>query len=205
MHFLGNDFIITSLLLLVMIFLFVFYYKEKIFKKYYVNKINDNFKNQVITYLKETYPKFKFNFSIFDKTYEEQDPFTIKYYQVDELINQYINNRPFSNKLLKQIKTNKFWSEYAFYSKPNKNKLPPDWLKRKKVAYDRDNGACVRCSKKIIMKDSILYIVTPIEQNGQYYIENLATLCSDCNKILNSKIKYLQIEENLYNIVKNSI
>ena len=202
MHFLGNDFIILSSLLLISIFVFVFLFKDKIFKKQYEPLEDDSFKNEVITYLKSTYPKFRFDFSILDEKVSNEDALTTKYSQIDNLINQYINNRPFSKKFLKPIKTDNLWSEYAFYSKPNKDKLPPDWLKRKKVAYERDNNSCVRCSKKETMKDCVLHVVTPINEGGQYYLENLATLCTDCNKILNKKSSALKIKEELYEFVK---
>ena len=202
MHFLGNDFIILSLLLLISIFIFVFLFKDKIFKKEYESLEDDTFKNEILTYLKITYPKFRFDFSILDEKNSNEDSLTTKYYQIDNLINQYINNRPFSKKFLKPIKTDNLWSEYAFYSKPNKDKLPPDWLKRKKVAYERDNSSCVRCSKNEAMKDCVLYVVTPISEGGQYYLENLATLCTDCNKILNKKPSPLKIKDALYEFVK---
>jgi len=202
MYFLGNDFIIYSTLMLTSLFIFVFYFKDKILKKQYNTLDDDNFKNEILTYLTSTYPKFRFDFSILDETNKNEDALTTKYSQVDNLINQYINNRPFSKKLLKPIKTDNLWSEYAFYSKPNKDKLPPDWLKRKKVAYDRDNNSCVRCSKNIAMKDCVLHVVTPLEEGGQYYLENLASLCTDCNKILNKKISALKIKDDLYEFVK---
>jgi hypothetical protein len=202
MNFLGNDFIILSLLLLVAIFIFVFLFKDKIFKTSYNSLEGDDFKNEIINYLTTTYPKFKFDFSILDEKSKNEDALTTKYAQVDNLINQYINNRPFSKKLLKPLKTDNLWSEYAFYSKPNKDKLPPDWLKRKKVAYERDNCSCVRCSKSLPMKDCVLHTVTPIEEGGQYYLENLATLCSDCNKILSNKTSSLKIKDDLYEFVK---
>jgi hypothetical protein len=202
MHFLGNDFILLSILLLIVIFFLVFLYKDKIFNKNYNYLDGDDFKNEIINYLSITYPKFKFDFSILDVKIKNENTLTTQYSHIDNLINQYINNRPFSKKLLKPIQTDNLWSEYAFYSKPNKDKLPPDWLKRKKVAYERDNCSCVRCSKNIAMKDSVLYIVTPIEDGGQYYLENLATLCSDCNKILNQKTNTLKIKDELYEFVK---
>jgi len=202
MIFLGNDFIILSLLLLLVIFIVVFIYKDKIFPKQYNTLEGDDFKNEIINYLTSTYPKFKFDFSVLDEKSQNEDSYTTKYSQLDNLINQYINNRPFSKKFLKPIEKDSLWSEYAFYSKPNKDKLPPDWLKRKKVAYERDNYSCVRCSKSLPMKDTILHVVTPIEEGGQYYLENLATLCSDCNKILNNKTTNLKIKDNLYEFVK---
>ena len=202
MNFLGYDFIILSLLLLLAIFIFVFIFKEKIFTKKYNTLQGDNFKNEIIEYLSSTYPKFKFDFSILDDKSSKEDALTTKYTQVDNLIDQYINNRPFSKKLLKPLKTDNLWSEYAFYSHPNKDKLPPDWIKRKKLAYERDNNACVRCSVGLAMKDSILYVVTSVEDGGQYYLENLTTLCSDCNKILNEKTNALKIKDDLYEFVK---
>jgi len=202
MNFLGNDFIVLSLLLLLGVFIFVFFVKDKIFEKEYNTLEGDTFKNEIIKYLTTTYPKFKFDFSILDEKSSNEDMLTTKYYQIDKLIHQYIYNRPFSQKHLKPLKTDNLWSEYAFYSKPNKDKLPPDWLKRKKVAYERDNNSCVRCSISIPMKDSVLYIVTPVEKGGQYYLENLATLCTDCNKILTNKTNALKIKDELYEFVK---
>ena len=201
MYFLGNDFIIISLLLLISIFIFVFFFKDKIFKKKHTPLKDEVFKNIIITYLKKTYPKFKFDFSVLDKRYPNEDALTTKYSQIDDIINQYINNRPFSKKLLKPIKTDNLWSEYAFYSKPKKDKLPPDWLKRKKVAYERDKHTCVRCSKNLLLKDCVLFMVTPINKGGQYYLENLATLCTDCNKILDKKLSALKIKDELYEFV----
>ena len=202
MNFLGNDFIISSLILLLSIFVFVFLLKDKIFTKEYNPIEGDNFKNEILEYLTTTYPRFNFDFSVLDEVNKNENALTTKYSQVDKLIHQYIHNRPFSKKLLKPIKTDNLWSEYAFYCKPNKDKLPPDWIKRKKVAYERDNCSCVRCSIGLAMKDSVLYIVTPVEDGGEYYLENLATLCSDCNKILNEKTNALKIKDDLYEFVK---
>ena len=114
----------------------------------------------------------------------------------------------FEPKAIEQVRANEIWTSYAFNSKPNKNKLPEDWLQRKAVLYNRDNKTCQRCYKSINIKDADIFIIKEIKDGGQYYFENLIICCADCAKIENNKrdqsinIKHLNIKTKLYNLVK---
>jgi len=207
MSFLGTDFIISSSIWLIIVFSFMFYFRKTIFKFYYKEDDIEMFLKKLKTYLKETYPKFNFQFDFINKL-NEPNPDALKYQIIDNIIYQYISY-DISFNSQSSISHDKIWSSYAFNSKPQKNKLPSDWLQRKSVVFLRDKKTCQRCSKLVDIKNSDLYIIKPIEQGGQYYIENLVLLCTDCKKIEeskrnseNNKIKYLDIKENLYQFVK---
>ena len=207
MNFLGTDFIISSILWLIIVFSFMFFFRKKIFRFIYKQTDFDKFLLILKNHLKETYPQIEFDFSYLDSIKNEPNPDVKKYGLIDNIINQYFDLQ-LSIKKLPTTPTNQLWSSYAFNSKPNKNKLPEDWLQRKSVLFQRDNKTCQRCFKKLNSKDADIFMIKPLDQNGQYYFENLILLCQDCTKIENHKrdkttnIKYLNIKEELYSLVK---
>jgi hypothetical protein len=205
--FLGADFSISSTLWLIAVFTFMFAFRKKIFPFLYKDADMDKFLNELDAYLKKTYPKIKFDYKFLNTLEDEPNPDAKKYALIDNIINQYIT-LSFKPPAQKSVPTNLLWSSYAFDSKPNGDKLPQDWLKRKNVVYERDEKTCQRCSKEIHIKDADLFLIKPIDKNGNYYLENLILVCTDCAKIEKNKldqnvnVKYLQIKENLYSIVK---
>jgi hypothetical protein len=205
--YLGADFSISSTLWLIAVFTFMFAFRKKIFPFLYKDTDMDKFLIELKEYLKKTYPKIKFDYQFLDTLVNEPNPDAKKYALIDNIINQYISLQ-FNPPSQKSVPTNLLWSSYAFDSKPNGDKLPEDWLKRKNVIYDRDYKTCQRCSKEIHIKDADLFLIKPLNKNGNYYLENLILVCTDCAKIEKNKIdsnvsvKYLQIKENLYSIVK---
>lgn len=207
MHFLGSDFIISSILWLLVIFIFMFIFRKHIFKFYYKESDLDKFLIILEQYLKKTYPKLNLNFHFLKTLENEPNPDAVKYALLDNIINQYIS-LDFNPSSTKAIPSNKLWGSYAFNSQPDNNKLPDDWQQRKALVFERDEKICQRCSKKITIKDADIIIIIPIQKGGQYYFENLLLLCTDCIKIENNKrdnsknIKYLNIKNELYSLVK---
>jgi len=207
MNFLGLDFIISSLVWLTIVFTFIFTFRKKIFSFYYKSNDFELFLETLDKKLKEIYPKMNFNFSIANKVENEPNPQAKQYLIIDNIINQY-QTKEFNPAKKTTVPTNKLWASYVLESKPNKDKLPCDWLKRKAVIYERDEKVCQRCSKNISLNNSTIFMINPLENKGQYYLENLILLCLDCEKIENQKrydsknIKYLDIKDELYSLVK---
>ncbi|MCK5293922.1 MAG: HNH endonuclease [Arcobacteraceae bacterium] len=207
MNFLGNDFIISSSIWLIVVFTFIFTFRKKIFSFYYKESDFDKFVTLLKEYLDETYPKINFNFHFVETLEDEPNPDAKKYALIDNIINQYITLE-LNSTHNKSIPTNKLWGSYTFNSKPNKTKLPEDWLQRKALIFERDEKTCQRCSKKTTIQESDIFMLTPLEKGGQYYFENLLLVCIDCMKIENHKrdtslnLKYLDIKDELYSLVK---
>jgi uncharacterized protein (DUF488 family) len=107
---------------------------------------------------------------------------------VDYIVMQYFNaninlNTP------RPLKKEMLWTNYEELSIPIKDKLPKDWRKRKEMAFLRDAKKCVRCGQKLQFKNAMPYLLKPIAENGTYHLDNVITLCSDCNKVLNLQAK----------------
>jgi 5-methylcytosine-specific restriction endonuclease McrA len=79
-----------------------------------------------------------------------------------------------------------YWGNYLEKS-ISSPKLPIDWLQRKEFAWRRDNKCCNRCGKDIQLNEVHNIFVNEIKNGGGYNLENIITLCVDCNKILNTK------------------
>ncbi|HFU74915.1 MAG TPA: hypothetical protein ENK66_01585 [Arcobacter sp.] len=204
-HYLGADFSIASMLLLTTIFIFIFYFRKKIFPFLYKQETLEPFLEDVKSYLQTTYPKFNFDYN-FIETLNEQNPDAKKYEILDNIILQYINF-PYKPNITSSL-NEKLWDSYVFYSKPDGTKKPKDWMQRKNAVIEREKQICQRCSKKITLLKSDLIFVKPIESGGSYYLENLVIICNDCSKIEKNKLdnktdlKNLEIKENLYTFIK---
>jgi hypothetical protein len=208
MGFLGDDFSVLSIIWLTIIFIFMFIFRKKIFAFYYKDGELNNFVKKLKAYLEDTYPNINFKYDFLDTLIKnEPNPDAVKYALIDNIINQYTTIE-LDLSIPKKVPTDKLWGTYTFNSKPNKTKLPEDWLQRKAVLFERDKKTCQRCSKKVKITESDIFMLNPLSNGGQYYFENLLLLCIDCHKIENSKrdnsinIKYLDIKDNLYELVK---
>lgn len=207
MDYFGTDFIISSTIWLCVVIAFVFTFRRQIKKFFYKSSLFDIFLTKLKTYLKETYPKIKFDFSIIEETKEEPNPETRKYLIVDNIISQFLSIK-LNDIHPKPISKNLQWSDYTFNCEPNKDKLPKDWIQRKNALLARDNKICIRCSKPLTLETSDIHMLRSLEKGGKYYLENLITVCKDCKKILSNdpkKLNFLDIKDDLYEIVKETL
>lgn len=206
MAFLGTDYIVSSIIWLILIVAFVFTFRNHLKKLFYKKTTFDTFISKLKTYLEKTYPNTSFDFSIIDQSKKEQNPDTRKYLIVDNIIEQFIakklpplNPKPISKDLQ--------WSNYTFNCEPVRDKLPNDWMQRKNALLVRDNKSCQRCGKKLELDFCDIHLIKSVKEGGKYYFENLILVCKDCKKILLNdpkKLNFLEIKDDLYEIVKES-
>ena len=182
---LGIDFAIYSLICLsALIPLYV--YREKIFKFLYKSSDFGAFLTEIQKYLQNNHPFINFDFSIVEKTKNEDNPKTRQILVAEDFISQFAE---FEMNITTQDSVDKelIWQTYEMDSLPKKEKLPKDWLRRKDTAWKRDNCQCRRCGIKTTINDSQLYLVKDIKDGGTYHFENIITLCNDCYRILNTQ------------------
>ncbi|MEA3290577.1 MAG: HNH endonuclease signature motif containing protein [Campylobacterota bacterium] len=205
MAFLGLDFIVSSILLLCLVFIVVFIFRERLKKLVYGRSSFDLFLSKLKTYLELNYPKTSFNFDIIEKSKIEDNPTTRKYLIVDNIISQYTSLTLDSSKFPSGTPANLHWKGYAFLSEPDKNKLPKDWVQRKQALLTRDKNCCFRCGKSITISNMDIHMIRDINKGGKYFLENLLPVCKDCFKLLNNqKLNHITIKDDLYDIVKTT-
>ncbi|MCK5111269.1 MAG: HNH endonuclease [Arcobacteraceae bacterium] len=203
MAFLGNDFIISSTILIVVIFSFLYIYRKKIFKAYYQEIDFDLFEKQIKEYLQTNHPKINFNYKIINSSQNELNPKTRCYTIIDNLVEQFINTDIDTNFTPRPISQNQLWDSYTFNAKPIGTKLPDDWAKRKMVVAVRDNNICQRCGIHTKPENIHLFLLKSIKDGGQFYLENLIIICKDCQKVTTKKdLKYLNIKDELNSFVQ---
>jgi 5-methylcytosine-specific restriction endonuclease McrA len=71
-------------------------------------------------------------------------------------------------------------------------------MKRKELALQMYHRQCSRCGQKIDMNNSMTYLIKKPENGGSYRFENVAVLCNDCNKILNTTNEVSKIISSLH-------
>lgn len=207
MYFLGNDFIISSLLWLLCVGVFVFTFRKQIMKLFYKKTSLTLFISKLKIYLDKKYPDITFDYSIIEESSLENNPDVRKYLIADNIINQFQSIQIDTSKYPRSTPKNLQWSSYVFNSEPHKKKLPKDWLQRKNALCLRENRKCFRCSTAISIKNLHPKLILPIEEGGNYYLENMIPLCADCDKILSQdkkKSSYLSIQDEIYDIVTQS-
>lgn len=184
MFYLGTDYVISSTIWLTVIGIFVFAFRKKIFKRFYEDESLETFIEKLTIYLKKTYPNIKFNLSIIRLSESEPNPDTRKYMIISDIFNQFSNLKLDKNKLPTLTPQSMQWQGYVFNCEPNKNKLPPDWGKRKNALLQRDGKRCIRCSRKLEVHSTEVHMIRSLNEGGKYYLENLIPVCKDCKKIL---------------------
>ncbi|MDY0051288.1 MAG: HNH endonuclease signature motif containing protein [Aliarcobacter sp.] len=181
---LNLDFIIySSLLVSSLIPLYI--YRKKIFKTKY--KKDDGFSifiKDLKLHMAKHHPKIKLDYSIIEKTQNEQD-FKIREILIIENIIEQFYNYNYQKKTQETVPSDKLWVNYIEKSKSN-TKYPNDWLQRREIAWRRDNKSCNRCGNIISLDNACTSFVKEIKDGGGYNFENIIILCSDCNKIINS-------------------
>jgi 5-methylcytosine-specific restriction endonuclease McrA len=202
---LGIDFSISAFFWLLITISFAFSVGYYIKKRYFSIDEISNFIDLIQNYLKKTYPQIQFHIASLHNI-KDTDINVLKNTIIDDIVNQF-ETLPFNPQPKPYLKANDMWDDYVFYSKPNKKySLPPDWLKRKSVVFKRDNGKCQRCFKKLTFQDSDIVLIIPLQKGGNFYLENLALVCNDCKKIIqskqeNTKIHFLQLREKLQQFI----
>jgi hypothetical protein len=202
---LGYDFIISSSIWLIAIGTFVYTVKKVIIPKLYPKATLDLFLSKLKIFLEKTYPDIKFDFSIVGQSKSIEDPNERKLTIADNIFSQYKDLKLDSNKFPKTTSQSLQWSSYVFNCEPNKDKLPPDWVKRKNALIIRDHKKCLRCSKNITIDTINIYMLRSLKEHGKYNLENLISICKDCEKILTNNTKKqinLNIKESLNAIVQ---
>ena len=86
MAFLGLDFIISSLIWLLVVILFAFIFRKHLKKFFYKDVSFDVFYKNLNSYLSETYPEVKFDLSIIETSKSEVNPNARKYLILDNFL-----------------------------------------------------------------------------------------------------------------------
>lgn len=175
--------ILSSILIGFIIPLYI--YREKVFSFIYKKGDINIFLNDIKLHMKKEHPKIPIDYSIIEKTKDEKDIRVRQTIIVEDIVSQFFNYS-YEKETQGTVTKDKLWSTYEKNS-PHNVKHPTDWTQRKELAWNRDNHKCNRCGREISFKDSITSFVKEIEDGGAYNIENIITLCLDCNRTINSK------------------
>ena len=201
MYFLGTDYIVSSLLWLLAIFAFVFTFRKQIAKLFYPKTTLDLFISKLKGYLEKTYPDIKFDYSIVAQSKSEKNPELRKSIIATNLINQY-KKVPFGSSKYPTSTPSSLhnWSSYVFHCEPNKDKLPGDWGQRKNAILTRDKAKCLRCSKHLTINTVVAHMIKPLENGGKYHLENLVSICKDCEILITNNQKKLSSLDIIHDI-----
>lgn len=156
--------------------------------------------------MQKNYPKINIEYSaIIEKTKNELNLGIRETLIVEDVVKQFFNFE-YSKKTQNSIPKEKIWVNYEEKSVSNP-KHPSDWPLRKDFAWRRDNKCCNRCGNTLDLKDSYTNFVKEIKDGAGYNLENIITLCTDCNKIINSTnpkstISSLVLSDKLMSFVK---
>lgn len=182
---LGLEFVIYATIM-VFCLLPLYIYREKIFKSQ-VSQIDDFslFIKDVKLHMIKYYPKIKINYSIIEKTKNEQNIKLRENLIIEDIVEQFFNYE-YKIKTQETVSRDKLWVGYDEKS-ISTPKLPSDWQQRKEIAWRRENKSCSRCGQLLInLNDAHTIFVRQIKDGGGFNLENIVILCSDCNKIVNS-------------------
>lgn len=207
MGYLGLDFIILSIVLLLSISFVLYYFRIEIKRIFYKEAFYDVFIIELMEILKTNYSYIHFNLNIIEDSKSQSNPIARKYIILDDIIKQFSKVELDKTRYPKSTPPNLHWNGYTFNSEPNKKKLPIDWKQRKNALLTRDAQRCFRCGNNINLSNTQIHLIKSLETGGKYFLENLLPICNDCNKILtlsfpNEKIKFLDIKEKLYSLIK---
>lgn len=185
----------------------LYIYRKKIFKPRKRSGDFNLFLKDLKLYLKDHHPKINFDFSIFDKTKDEQDIKIREAIIVEDLVSQFFY-APYEKHTQAPMSKEKLWSGYDEKSASNP-KLPNDWAQRKELVWHREHKKCNRCGENItLFKNAYTQFVKEIENGGGYNVENIILVCQDCNQVINSQnpkntISTLSLHDKLMIFVKS--
>lgn len=204
---LNLDYVIFSSLIIACL-LPLYIYKEKIFKVKIKAKEDEGFPlflKDLKSYMLHHHPKIDIDYRIVEKTKDEENMELRQTLIIESVIKQFFNY-PYPKETQATIPREKLWINYEEKSKSNP-KYPSDWPLRKEFAWKRDNKNCSRCGNELNIDEAYTSFVKEITDGGGYNLENIITLCVNCNKILNSKnpkstISSLNLNDNLMSFIK---
>jgi hypothetical protein len=174
----------SSLIIVCLLPLYI--YREKFFSKNYKNNGGfPLFVSDLKEYMSNFHPKIKIDYSFINRTVNEPNLELRETIIIENVISQFFNYA-YAKKTQDDIPREKHWLNYEEKSISNP-KYPSDWPLRKEFAWKRDNKCCNRCGNNLNLKDSYTCFVKDIKDGGGYNLENIITLCIDCNKILHSQ------------------
>lgn len=175
--------ILSSILIGAIIPLYI--YREKIFAFAYKKGDIEIFIRDIKLHMKKEHPRINFDYSIIEKTKDEKDIRIRETIIVEDIVAQYFNY-DFAKRTQGTVSKDKLWTNYEEKSKSN-TKSPSDWQQRRELAWNRDHKKCNRCGIETKLNDSASIFVKELNDGGGYNVENIITLCSDCNRIIHSK------------------
>lgn len=178
------DFIIYSTILIGAI-IPLYIYRERIFSFAYKKGDMEIFIRDIKLHMKKEHPRINIDYSVIEKTKDEKDIRVRQTLIVEDIISQFFGY-DFQRRTQGTVSKDKLWTNYDEKSKTN-SKAPSDWAQRRELAWNRDHKKCNRCGCETKLKDSASIFVREISDGGGYNVENVITLCSDCNRIIHSK------------------
>ncbi len=162
--------------------------------------------NEIKIYIKNTYPNIVIDYQKIEKIKSKNQLLAEDILIVEDIVMQFaVQDIDITPKYY--VSKDQLWSTYEEYAIPQKNKTPKDFLKRKELAIRQYGSACGRCGQKLTFSNAMTYFHKPLEEGGTYHFENIAVLCSDCNKVLTSsedKSKIISML-NIYDYLINKI
>lgn len=173
-------------ILLILFLLFLYFNRKKSTPiKYKNNGDLDLFLKDLKLYMSHHHPKININYNVVEKIKNESNLEIKEALIIENIVEQFISYN-YIKTTQKPLPRDAYWGNYLEKS-ISSPKLPIDWLKRKEFAWRRDNKCCNRCGKDIQLNEVHNIFVNEIKNGGGYNLENIITLCVDCNKILNAK------------------
>jgi len=142
--------------------------------------------NEIKIYIKNTYPNIVIDYQKIEKIKSKNQLLAEDILIVEDIVMQFATQ---SIEITPKyyVSKDQLWSTYEEFSIPQKNKTPKDFLKRKELAFRQYGSGCGRCGQKLTFTNAMTYFHKPLDEGGTYHFENIAILCSDCNKVLSSK------------------
>jgi hypothetical protein len=200
---LDSTFVILSTLLTICL-IPLYLYRQRIFSFAYKTGSLEFFIKDLKQHMQKEHPKMSFDYSIIEKTIDEKDIRIRETLIAEDIINQFYYYE-YEKNTQRGIPREKLWTGYEEKSFSNP-KTPIDWQERRELAWQRDKNKCNRCGTDIKLEDVFTSFAKDIPKGGGYNFENIIILCSDCNKVLNSKnpkntIASLHLNDELLNYV----
>lgn len=197
--FVSNGYIFALLLiflnplviLLIVIGIVFFFFRRKHQAQKHASAYLDFLISEIKIHIKNTYPNISIDYAKIENTKSKNKLLSDDILIVEDIVLQFatqnIDIQP------KYIPKDELWSSYEELSTPIHGKIPKDFIKRKELAFIKNNGECTRCGKKLKITDTRIHLLKSLEKKGTYHFENIFIVCNDCNRILNAKKNVLKI------------
>lgn len=201
---LDSTFVISSTLLIACL-IPLYIYRQRIFSFAYKTGSLEFFIKDLKLHMQKEHPKITFDYSIIEKTKDEKDIRIRETLIAEDIVSQFYYYE-YEKNTQNGIPREKLWTGYEEKSFSNP-KTPSDWQERRELSWQRDKNKCNRCGTEIKLEDVFTSFAKDIAKGGGYNFENIIILCSDCNKVLNSKnpknsIASLQLNDELMKYVQ---